>query len=564
MRYARNLLILVVLLAIIVGGCDHRKQEILSPYGWTKTTPRFDSLTMAIERVWLEGDFGDDSLQPMIDSLMVIARGPEGTQVQLSRAYYWRGRLCMIAYEYDLANRQFDIADSLCDSAKYPYDNVRINWAREPEYVPPTPEFCQKLIKQVDILRASGDGVYTAGRLMELGTMLDDIYRVDLGLPYLKQADSILIAEKMYPVATYNQINIANAYLRQGDTVMFAKTLKKIVDNKYVKSNPNITDMVLGNLYANTGDMEMLRRAYENACEYEHLQDERTAYEAYYAEDYMKRGMMDSARYYIELAKPHVDAMEDLDLRRDFYQIDAQIEAKLGNWNEAYDSQRNYQIMTDTIWHADNRSQLVGLELDHLRSEQKMQQEIKYRNRVTTIIAVIFILLIMALLIGWYIYMRRQRMAQRALKLELELEQTQRKNLALQLAREESANMSEGLKKQIDEMREQGDISSRSAAKLTESFRGERLVRREQDNFMTTFAEIRPDFIRLFKDKYPTATESESRLAVYVVLGLDNKHIARLQGVRPESVKQARWRLRKRMNLKDGQSLEDALSNIDK
>ena len=37
------------------------------------------------------------------------------------------------------------------------------------------------------------------------------------------------------------------------------------------------------------------------------------------------------------------------------------------------------------------------------------------------------------------------------------------------------------------------------------------------------------------------------KLAVYMALGLDNKHIARLTGVRPESVKQAKWRLRKKM-----------------
>lgn len=42
-------------------------------------------------------------------------------------------------------------------------------------------------------------------------------------------------------------------------------------------------------------------------------------------------------------------------------------------------------------------------------------------------------------------------------------------------------------------------------------------------------------------------------------MGLDNNKISRLMMIRPESVKQARWRLRLKMGLDKGESLDEAI-----
>ena len=52
------------------------------------------------------------------------------------------------------------------------------------------------------------------------------------------------------------------------------------------------------------------------------------------------------------------------------------------------------------------------------------------------------------------------------------------------------------------------------------------------------------------------------RLASYLVTGMDNKMIASTMGIRPESVKQARWRLRSKLALEKGASLEEALRKL--
>lgn len=62
--------------------------------------------------------------------------------------------------------------------------------------------------------------------------------------------------------------------------------------------------------------------------------------------------------------------------------------------------------------------------------------------------------------------------------------------------------------------------------------------------------------------RYPGVKEYDVRLASLIAMGLDNKQIAAALAIRPESVKQARWRLRTRMGLTSGDSLAAALAHL--
>lgn len=66
---------------------------------------------------------------------------------------------------------------------------------------------------------------------------------------------------------------------------------------------------------------------------------------------------------------------------------------------------------------------------------------------------------------------------------------------------------------------------------------------------------------RLRKD-YPSLTGADLRLASYIAMGMENKHIARVMSIRPESVKQARWRLRGKLGLAPGESLDDLMRRL--
>ena len=61
--------------------------------------------------------------------------------------------------------------------------------------------------------------------------------------------------------------------------------------------------------------------------------------------------------------------------------------------------------------------------------------------------------------------------------------------------------------------------------------------------------------------RYRHITEGELRLCAYIRTGMENKHIAQMLSLQPESVKKNRYRLRQKLNL-GKESLEDFLRGI--
>lgn len=62
--------------------------------------------------------------------------------------------------------------------------------------------------------------------------------------------------------------------------------------------------------------------------------------------------------------------------------------------------------------------------------------------------------------------------------------------------------------------------------------------------------------VKMLKDM----TASDLKLAAFIAVGLDTKHISRILAIRPESVKQGRWRIRTKMGLAKSDSLEEVIS----
>ena len=79
---------------------------------------------------------------------------------------------------------------------------------------------------------------------------------------------------------------------------------------------------------------------------------------------------------------------------------------------------------------------------------------------------------------------------------------------------------------------------------------------------MESFEVVNPHFSDKLRAISPDIAESYIKLACYILMELDNKKTARLMMIKPESVHPARWRLRQKLGLKAGESLEDFLRSL--
>ncbi len=75
------------------------------------------------------------------------------------------------------------------------------------------------------------------------------------------------------------------------------------------------------------------------------------------------------------------------------------------------------------------------------------------------------------------------------------------------------------------------------------------------EDFLLYFRRVHKDFFKDLKTRYPRITPNELNLCALLKLNIQNKEIAQLLGISPDSVRKAQHRLAQKMNLADRQSL---------
>jgi 7TM diverse intracellular signalling len=110
------------------------------------------------------------------------------------------------------------------------------------------------------------------------------------------------------------------------------------------------------------------------------------------------------------------------------------------------------------------------------------------------------------------------------------------------------------LKGQMKELNKDLPDSAKQASKnIDASLQNYQFLETDWDKFKLHFEKVHPSFFEELKNKYPDLTKSETRLCAYLHLNMSTKEIAALLNIDPGSVRRAKTRLNKKMNLQVGQ-----------
>lgn len=82
------------------------------------------------------------------------------------------------------------------------------------------------------------------------------------------------------------------------------------------------------------------------------------------------------------------------------------------------------------------------------------------------------------------------------------------------------------------------------------------------EQFAAHFDEINNDFVKNLKTRYPNLTSTDLKVCTYLQLKLASKEIAQLMNISVRGVEISRYRLRKKLQLPTGQTLNDFLNKI--
>jgi DNA-binding CsgD family transcriptional regulator len=84
----------------------------------------------------------------------------------------------------------------------------------------------------------------------------------------------------------------------------------------------------------------------------------------------------------------------------------------------------------------------------------------------------------------------------------------------------------------------------------------------ESNKFMHHFNEVHPKFFEALKATSSSLTENNLRLCAYFKMGMSTKQVAAILNVSLETVKNGRYRLKKKLGLSEEDSLDDFIRKL--
>ena len=210
-----------------------------------------------------------------------------------------------------------------------------------------------------------------------------------------------------------------------------------------------------------------------------------------------------------------------------------------------------------------------------------MQQEAQLsRGRFYTTLLVASVILLIFIVFAVYLFQRyrlhrqENRELQKSLEQETLISQLNRKNFEQDMKQKECeissstlllANKNEVLQQIHDitkQFSDQGSIPQEYVRQVN-SVIGDSLRNDDEwSRFKLHFDSVHPDFFVKLKQRSSELTENDLRLCAYIRIGMRAKQIAEMLSVSPDSINTNRYRLRKKLALDKGQSLDDFIRQI--
>lgn len=547
---------LIIIAAAAVCALASCKHDNLSPYGWKRINPQIDSLTLKLERQWLY-HADDETIALLIDSLRTFAkRFPSNTALSV-RADYWAGRLATRQGDYEQAEAYFNRAFAMNDSLRNPYETHRLMWQTEPDPLPANNDTYDYLVDQINFFESAGDMVLAGATSMTMGMFLNDLGNSQRAGRWLDKADSLFTLAGMDSIVSSNRMNRVNVLAMSGDSASAVIQLRQLLDDPEFCKDPQALDLALSSMFYIGKDTASIFDAYNRIRYQPEMEDIAALYESTLAGVFVARHQLDSAETYARLAMDKIDMIYNRRMRIDILAWAAETAQANGQLHLANDLLIQRLEETETLIEETRRDEVLSHELSkHIISTEYNADRRLLKSRLITWLTIALSLI--ALILVWAFYNRRlHRHRLKTMEQQLKYEKSNRRLVATQLALAQKQSLLGDIERSIattdDETGHIVDSAIRSHRATAEMGEG---------TFLETYAEINPQFIPNLLATYPGLTPNDCRLLTLIAIGMPNKQIAVTLGIRPESVKQSRRRLRAKMHIAPSASIESAIAPL--
>jgi tetratricopeptide (TPR) repeat protein len=440
-------------------------------------------------------------------------------------------------------------------------------------------EGIEELTKALHFAKKSDDVLLVSRVKLGLGNAYYANNDMDLSLKMLKEAADITLAEKdtfhyWYIMTNWSNVSVSNHEIREAIPV-----LKDAVNYFLDKNHSNISPFPmsqLGRAYKDIGEFKLaisiLRRS-EKLCNEYGIGAQEAYNQMNLADCYYSISNLDSALFYSSKA---YNFYKEKDIALEFTEI-AKIHTKVleqkGKFKEALLVANELAVKKDSIYNADKIKE-IGILQSRLELEEKEAQLCAQESEIAILasdkreanlrnMALAFGLLFLAVIA--FLVVKRKDAANklkeaknRELKIKLDYQKRELTSKALQIA--EQNDFLTSLQEELEDARKSG--RSIEMREIASKLQYEKQVNDSWENFMITFTESSPEFIKSLTEKHPDLTQNELHICALAKMGLSIKETASLFHITTDAVKKARYRLRKKLDLETENSLESYIQKL--
>ncbi len=433
----------------------------------------------------------------------------------------------------------------------------------------------QETLKGVEILNELDEPLRLADALGHLGNIEFALENFEESLVYNRQSLEIYRAHNdiSYEAQALNDI---------GNTLFYLEDYDRAVE--YLQASSALCDSVgaldlhatvlsnLGKAYGEkaqyTRALEYIRSGLELLEQTENPSKRAEAY-LYMGRIYAKMQQPERALGYFDSVVRISDDIQAIETLRQGYFERASAYASLQDYRLAYRDHQLFKTASDTIFNRDNSRQIE--EMRTIYDTEKKEQQIalqsseiallEQRARVSNLQRLLLGGGLLLALIGFYGLRqkyKRNRLEKEKVDAELAFKKKELTTHALHLAKKNE--VLEGLKERAKELQAKAGDSGYRELIRTISF--DQQDDRNWENFTQYFESVHKDFSKTVRTRYPEVTKNELRLMALLKMNMSSKEIATILNISSDGVKKARQRLRKKMSLSPGDSLEAKVSSL--
>lgn len=423
---------------------------------------------------------------------------------------------------------------------------------------------------------------------------------MNIGLVYEDQEDHYRALEHYAEaLALFRQLNeeqrIATTYTKMGTAFTQLHDLQKA--ERYLNMGLDTHQMIgytygiseslnrLGLLYDAKGEYQKAIDFFERSIAISKSNNDQEGLAKSYgniASVYIKTGDIGKAESYLLDGAEIARAIGSNKRLRKIYFNLKNIYHRAGLFDKALFYSEEYIALQDSIYNEetirnirDFETQLITIEKERLLNEKEQEIEIlEQEARFEFILRMAFIALLgLLLIIGYLLYSRQQIRArrkqekseQRARELDQELEMKNKELTSYTINFVQKNKLFEDLREVLASVKSNTNLDAEVKQRFKDIDRiinNQLQVDKDWEDFKLRFQNLHQHFFDQLTERNGSLTNNELRLSALIRLNFSMKEIGNILGISAESVKTARYRLKKKLSLPAEVSLNDYMKEI--